>query len=334
MKMDKAAIVLLNYNGEALLKKFLAQLIAHSEGHPIYLIDNGSTDASLTWLEAHNSEVKPIALSRNLGYAGGYNEGLKQIEAEIYILLNTDVWVTQNWIAPMLEHFEQHPNTAIAQPHILDYSRQTYFEYAGAAGGYLDQFGFPYCRGRLMNALEEDRGQYDQETAVFWASGACFFVRKAVFESLGGFDPDFFAHQEEIDLCWRAHRKGYEVFALGTSKVYHLGGGTLKLSAQKVFLNHRNSLFMLLKNLPSEGLALLLFKRLLLDGLAGINYFICGKWSYTLAIVRAHIAFYKKRSAFQNKRHEFIPKHPYFKHKSIIKAYFFKGIRNFNQLNP
>lgn len=330
--MNKAAIVLLNYNGVQLLQTYLPQLIANHDGYPIYIIDNGSTDNSISWVKSHHPTIEYIILDKNYGFAGGYNLGLKKIKAEIFILLNTDVWVTKNWIAPVLEHFQSHPNTAIAQPHILDYKKKDSFEYAGAAGGFIDQYGYPYCRGRIFNVLEIDTGQYDQDIPVFWASGACFFIRKSVFDQLDGFDSDFFAHQEEIDLCWRAHQKGHAVFAIGLSKVFHLGGGTLKQSPKKVFLNHRNSLYMLLKNLPSKQLFKIVLIRLFFDGLAGIKYLLEGQWKNTFAILKAHGAFYKNRSHFLRKRPKNIPIHTYFIHKSILKQFFLGRINNFSQL--
>ena len=330
--MNAAAIVLLNYNGVELLQNYLPQLIKHQHGYPIYMIDNGSTDTSINWVNKHHPEIECISLDKNYGFAAGYNLGLKKIKAEILILLNTDVWVTNNWITPVLEHFQNHQKTAIAQPHLLDFKKKDYFEYAGAAGGFIDQYGYPYCRGRIFDVIEKDDGQYDQEAKIFWASGACFFIRKRVFDQLNGFDPDFFAHQEEIDLCWRARQKGYNVYAIGSSKVFHLGGGTLKPSPKKVFLNHRNSLYMLLKNLPSGQLFKVLFIRLLLDGLAGIKYFLEGQWKNTLAILKAHFAFYKNSKHFLNKRPKNIHNYHYFVHKTIVKQFFLWRIRNFNQL--
>lgn len=330
--MEAVAIVLLNYNGIGLLKRFVPQLVENSDQHPIYLIDNGSSDDSIDWVKNNYASIHCILLTENLGYAEGYNKGLKQIKASLYILLNTDVWVTKNWIAPMLDHFKSHPNTAIAQPHIVDYTNKTYFEYAGAAGGFIDQYGFPYCRGRIFKHLEKDNGQFNVKARVFWASGACFFVRRSVFEDLGGFDTTFFAHQEEIDLCWRAQRKGLAIYAIGDSKVYHLGGGTLRQSATKIYLNHRNSLYLLIKNLPSKQLFATLLVRILLDGLAGVFYFIQGKWSYAMAIIRAHLAFYKNSASFFRQRPKSIPKHNYFRVKSIVFEHYLRGIKNFDHL--
>jgi len=332
--MDKAAIVLLNFNGVALLQTYLPTLLKNSQDYPVYLIDNHSTDHSLEWINTHFSEVRCISLDRNYGYAGGYNRGLKEIDAEIYILVNTDVRVTPNWIPPVLTHFDSHPNTAIAQPHLLDDTRKEYFEYAGAAGGFIDQYGFPYCRGRIFNVLEKDNGQYDQDAQVFWASGACFFIRKSIFDQMDGFDDDFFAHQEEIDLCWRVHQKGYAVYAIGKSKVYHLGGGTLQPSPIKVFLNHRNSLYMLLKNLPSNKKLQTLFVRMLLDGVAGIYYLFRGQWKNTLAIIHAHATYYKNKQMFARKRQQKPLSDPYFSQKSIVFSFYLRRIKNFHQLKP
>ena len=263
----KFAIAILNWNGEKLLKQFLPSVVASSPQAVIYLIDNASNDGSLNYVEKTFPALQIIALNQNYGYAGGYNKGLVHVKEDVICLLNNDVLVKQGWLEPIINHFKNNPNSAIAQPHIMDFNHPHKFEYAGAAGGYIDRLGYPYCRGRIFNHLEDDRGQYDQNESVFWASGACFFVRKNIFEALGGFDEDFFAHMEEIDFCWRAKNQNMEVYALHESKVYHLGGGTLKPSPEKTYLNFRNSLLMLLKNLP-EKIYLRLMERMLWDGVA------------------------------------------------------------------
>ena len=229
----------------------------------------------------------------NFGFAQGYNEALQYIDAEIFALVNSDIEVTENWLKPIIETFENESETAIIQPKILDYKRKEYFEYAGAAGGFLDQYGYPYCRGRIFETLEKDNGQYDDNCDIFWASGACFFIRSSVFNQLKGFDADFFAHQEEIDLCWRAINQGYTIKYNSQSVVYHIGGATLQQgNPKKTFLNFRNSLLMLLKNLPQKRLIPVIFGRLVLDAVAGMQFLLQGKLKHLGAILKAHFSFY------------------------------------------
>jgi len=288
----KLAIVILNWNGEKLLETFLPSVVEHSKGHPIYIIDNGSTDASVPLLKTQFPTVQCIQLMRNFGYAGGYNEGLKHVNADVFCLLNSDIEVTKNWLKPIIETFESNPNIAIIQPKILDYHNKTKFEYAGAGGGFIDQLGYPYCRGRIFNAIEEDHGQYNDQKEVFWASGACFFVKAHVFETLGGFDSKFFAHMEEIDLCWRAQNSGQKIYYVGSSTVYHVGGASLDASnPKKTYLNFRNSLYTLVKNTYSSVIFVVL-SRLILDGIAGIRFLLKGQPKHMLAILKAHGVFY------------------------------------------
>ena len=331
--MKSLAVVLLNYNGIELLKKFLPKVLEYSLEAEVVVIDNNSTDKSVAWLKQNHPTIKCIELENNLGYAGGYNEGLKQVEAEVYCLLNTDVLVTPNWLPPLIEHFDTHPDTAILQPHILDYKKPTHFEYAGAAGGYLDANGVPFCRGRLFTSLEEDQGQYDLPTEIFWASGACFFIRSKQFWELKGFDADFFAHQEEIDLCWRMHNYGFKTMSIGSSKVKHIGGATLAPSPQKVFLNHRNSLCMLTKNLPRKVLYRRLFVRLCWDGFAGVYYFLRFNFLSTWAIIRAHVSFYKRFKSMMAKRTNKIQSAHYYHTNNILLTYFLHKKLNFRDLN-
>ena len=330
--MKSVAVVLLNYNGLHWLKQFLSTIVENSPEAEVVLIDNFSKDASVAWFTSQYPELQCIELKENLGYAGGYNAGLKQLENPYYALLNTDLRVPKNWLPPLLKEFETQKNTAILQPHILDHNKTSHFEYAGAAGGYLDRFGFPFCRGRILKSLETDQGQYDQSEEIFWASGACFLIRKEVFWKLGGFDAAFFAHQEEIDLCWRAFNLGYRVKAVGEVKVYHVGGGTLAPSPMKIYLNHRNSLYMLVKNLPKSELFHILFIRLLLDGLIGLAYLLKLKPSATWAIIRAHFSFYKALKTMREKRNKIAPKKNYFLIKSILFQYFFKRVLIFRDL--
>lgn len=333
MTQHTTAIIILNWNGKQLLEQFLPALLQHSAGAVIYIADNASTDNSIAFIREHYPSIKIIQNDQNYGFAQGYNEALKSVEEEYYVLLNSDIEVTPNWLTDPIALFETEPLTAIVQPKILDFKDKSYFEYAGAGGGYLDKYGIPYCRGRILNTLEKDTGQYNDTTEIFWASGACFFIRKSVYRELGGFDNDFFAHQEEIDLCWRAFNKGYKINYCGSATVYHVGGATLKTgSSQKTFLNFRNSLYMLVKNLPKHQLFPTLFMRLVQDGPIGILFLLQGKPSHLWAILRAHYYFYrnfmqnyKKRGTFQSEK--------YYTIKSIVYRYYFKNGKVFDNQN-
>lgn len=287
------AIVILNWNGKSWLEKFLPNVISHSAGSEIYVIDNASTDDSISFLKLNFPTVKIIINDKNYGFAGGYNEGLKQIDSEIYCLLNSDVEVTENWLQPISRLFKADKNIAAIQPKILDYNRRNYFEFAGAAGGLIDNLGFPYCRGRIFENIEKDLGQYNDETEIFWASGCCLFIRSKDFREQNGFDARFFAHQEEIDLCWRLKNAGKKIYYTGKSTVYHVGGGTLnKENPRKTFLNIRNNLSMLLKNLPFPALIWIIFLRFILDGFAGIYLAYKNGFSHFTAVITAHFSFY------------------------------------------
>ena len=326
----KIAVVILNWNGSKLLEQFLPSVVKYSPEAEIYVADNASTDDSIAFVKANFPKVKIVKNESNLGFAQGYNEALKHIEAEIFALVNSDVEVTENWLKPILETFKNEPEIAIIQPKILDFKRKEYFEYAGATGGFIDKYGYPYCRGRIFETLEKDNGQYDDNSEIFWASGACFFIRSSVFNQLNGFDDDFFAHQEEIDLCWRAFNKGHKIKYISQSVIYHVGGATLQQGNPiKTKLNFRNSLLMLLKNLPKKQLFPVIFIRLLLDGIAGIQFLFQGKFKHLLAILNAHFEFYslflanyKKRADFQSEK--------YYNKKSIVYLYFIKKIKVFN----
>lgn len=318
----KIAVVILNWNGVQLLEQFLPSIIQFSPEATIYVADNASTDTSVSFVKQHFPSVKIVKNKGNFGFAQGYNEALKHIDAEIYALVNSDIEVTQNWLEPILETFEKESETAIIQPKILDFKNKQYFEYAGAAGGFIDKYGYPYCRGRIFDTIEKDLGQYNDNREIFWASGACFFIRSAVYKELNGFDDAFFAHQEEIDLCWRAFNKGHKIKYNYKSVVYHVGGATLQQgNPRKTFLNFRNSLLMLTKNLPKESLYKVLFSRMILDGIAGIQFISKGKFSHFAAILKAHFSFYslfpdtyKKRTQFQTKK--------YYNQKSIVYTYY------------
>lgn len=289
----KTAITILNWNGKNWLEKFLPNVIENSANAEIFVIDNASTDDSVSFLKERFPRVHIVINDKNYGFAGGYNQGLKSIDSEIFCLLNSDVEVTENWIDPIISLFEKDPTIAAVQPKILDYNRKEYFEFAGAAGGFIDNLGFPYCRGRIFENIEKDLGQYNDEREIFWASGCCFFVRSQDFWSQNGFDARFFAHQEEIDLCWRFKNAGRKIFYTGKSTVYHVGGGTLnKQSPQKTFLNMRNNLSMLLKNMPVATLLWVIPVRLILDGVAGIYFGLQFGFPHFWAVLRAHGSWY------------------------------------------
>lgn len=326
------AIVILNWNGRSLLEQFLPSVIRHSQNAAIYVADNASTDDSVAFIKEHYPQITIIQNVINGGYAKGYNDALKQIDADVFCLLNSDVAVTEGWLQPIATTFKSHPKTAIIQPKILDYRDREKFEYAGAAGGFIDKFGYPYCRGRIFNTIEKDEGQYNDIYDIFWASGACLFVRRTVFEELNGFDESFFAHMEEIDLCWRAKNKGYAVTYVGASTIYHVGGATLKnTSPKKTYLNFRNSLFTLVKNAHGNVFFLVL-TRLLLDGIAGIKFALELKPQHTTAIIRSHFAFYKqiKTLLIQRKAQKKIKN--YYKIKSIVWSYFIIGKKSVKSL--
>ncbi|WP_264520987.1 glycosyltransferase family 2 protein [Flavobacterium sp. N1994] len=323
--MKKIAVVILNWNGAKLLEEFLPSVVRYSDEAKVYVIDNASTDDSITILKSQFPSVTIIKNDGNYGFAKGYNVGLEQVEEDYYALVNSDIEVTENWLTPILSIFDSESSVGIIQPKILDYKNKTYFEYAGAAGGFIDQYGYPYCRGRIFETIEKDAGQYDDEVDIFWASGACFFIRKEVYRNLNGFDSDFFAHQEEIDLCWRAFNLGYKAKYTFKSKVYHVGGATLNESnPKKTFLNFRNSLLMLTKNLPKNKLVPILFIRLVLDGLAGVQFIFKGKFIHCWAIIKAHFAFYSLINKTLKKR-KGKTLNNYYHFKSIVYRYFIKS---------
>ena len=329
MKEKKIAVVVLNWNGVELLKQFLPSIVQHSEQATIYLADNNSKDDSIQMVTEQFPSIKIIKNDANYGYANGYNMALKNVEEEYYALVNSDIEVTENWLDPILSIFDNKTEIAIIQPKILDFKNKSNFEYAGAAGGFIDQYGFPFCRGRVFATIENDNQQYDDEQEIFWASGACFFIRKEVYQKLNGFDGDFFAHQEEIDLCWRAFNLGYKVNYTYKSVVYHVGAATLNQSnPKKTFLNFRNSLVMLVKNLPKSKLISVIFIRLCLDGLAGIQFILKGKFKHCFAILKAHFHFYHLISKNLQKRNS-SQKENYYHTKSIVYSYFIRNIRMF-----
>jgi GT2 family glycosyltransferase len=328
----KVAVVILNWNGKQLLEQFLPSVVQYSKEATVYVADNASTDDSVAFVKDQFPEVSIVVNPTNTGYAGGYNDSLQHIEADVYALVNSDIEVTENWLQPIIKAFQNEPTTAIIQPKILDYKNKDYFEYAGAAGGFIDQYGYPFCRGRIFNTLEKDLGQYDTNQEIFWASGACFFIRSNVYKELKGFDTSFFAHQEEIDLCWRAINKGHTIKYLFESKVFHVGGATLQQgNPKKTELNFRNSLLMLTKNLPEKVLFRVLFIRMILDGIAGIKFLLEGQPKHLVAVLKAHFSFYQMFAINYNKRGTYQQTKYYFT-KSIVLSYFIKKIHFFNEL--
>ena len=328
----KLAIIILNWNGKKLLKQFLPSVIQHSKGADIYFADNASTDDSIAFIKSNYPTITVIQNKENAGYAKGYNDALKSVNADVFCLLNSDVEVTQNWLNPILNTFKEDTNTAVIQPKLLDYNKKDYFEYAGAAGGFIDKYGYPYCRGRIFNTVEKDLGQYNDSTEIFWASGACMFIKKDVFKELNGFDELYFAHMEEIDLCWRAKNLGYVIKYVGSSEIYHVGGATLKNSnPKKTFLNFRNSLFTLTKN--ANGFILgKIFVRLILDGIAAIKFLIEFKPKHTIAIIKAHFSYYFYLNQVLTQRKSIKNKIKYYSRTSIVCDYFVNRKTEYNSL--
>lgn len=336
-RLEELAIVILTWNGRNFLEDFLPDLVAYSPGARIVVADNASTDDTLFFLENRYPALEVIRNAENGGFAKGYNDALKLIKAKYYLLLNSDVLVTENWLDPLYRGIQEE-KTAAVQPKILAFHDRKHFEHAGAAGGFIDKNYYPFCRGRIFDTTEEDKGQYEGETEVFWTSGACMLIRADVYHEAGGFDGDFFAHMEEIDLCWRLKRLGYRFRVIPSSVVYHVGGGTLNYnSPNKVYLNFRNSLYMICKNYRGP-LFLKLVYRMILDGLAAMQFLFKGRFSYFWAVVRAHGTFYRNFSATLRKRKAFQPDPALFNPAgfysgSILWAFFFKGIRRFSDLN-
>ncbi|NMC39434.1 MAG: glycosyltransferase family 2 protein [Bacteroidales bacterium] len=303
--MVKTAVVILNWNGIVWLEKFLRKtvMLTADSNTIVYVADNGSSDGSVEWISANAPDVRIIRLGKNHGFAGGYNLALGQIDSKYYVLLNSDVEVTENWLHPMIGFLDNNPDVASCQPKIKSYHERDKFEYAGAAGGFMDKYGYTFCRGRIFSNVESDKGQYDDITDIFWSSGACMAVRAEYWEKCGGFDDDFFAHMEEVDLCWRFQKEGFRISYIPASEVYHVGGGVLPYdSGLKTYLNFRNNLFMLYKNLPDKEFRYTLFIRMLLDGVAA-TFFLCqGKFRNFWAVLKAHRAFYLSSGKLRIKR--------------------------------
>ncbi len=340
MQNVNVAVVILNFNGKKLLQKFLPAVIKHSLQATIYVADNASTDDSISFLKAEFPTVKLIELKKNHGFAKGYNQALKEVKADYFVLLNSDVEITSNWIEPIINLMETDKTIAASQPKILAYNAKDEFEYAGACGGFIDKYGYPFCRGRIFDTLEKDTAQYNQPLEVFWATGACMFVRANIFNDLKGFDDFYFAHMEEIDLCWRIKNQQHKIMVVPQSLVYHVGGGTLnKLSPQKTFLNFRNSLISLTKNNASGSLFFKIMTRLILDGVAGIKFFIEGNPLHTWAIIKAHFSFYGNFKSTLQLRKEiksaqnYKPSNNQIYQSSIVFDYYIKKKKFFSDLN-
>lgn len=337
--MDKVAVVILNWNGADMLRRFLPGVVSGSQPEgTVYVADNGSTDASRELLATAFPEVRTIELETNYGFAEGYNRALRQVEAEYYVLLNSDVEVETGWLSPLVAYMDAHPSVAACQPKLLDFARPERFEYAGAAGGFMDAYGYPYCRGRLMATVEEDQGQYDEPCSLFWATGAALMVRRQVYWAVGGLDARFFAHMEEIDFCWRLRSRGHDIVCVPQSAVRHVGGGTLpKENPRKTFLNFRNNLLMLYKNLPDDDLRRVMRVRALLDALASLSFLLKGEWRSCRAVWQARSAFRTMRPDFEADREangkarcrECIPEQS---RGCILYAYYVRGIRRFSDL--
>lgn len=330
------AVVILNWNGIKWIQKFLPTIIEKSNEANIYIADNASNDESVDFVNNNYPSVKIIQNSSNEGYAKGYNDALKKLDEKYYILINSDIEVTDNWINPIINLMEQDTSIAACQPKILDYTNRDNFEYAGASGGYIDNLGYPYCRGRIFSDLEKDVNQYDDIKEVFWASGACLFIRAESFKDINGFDNDFFAHQEEIDLCWRLKNNGFKVMVNPKSTVFHVGGGTLKSASPfKTYLNFRNNLFMLFKNLPFLKLLVTLLLRLPLDGIAALTFIKKENGIlHVLSVLRAHLVFYVSipllfiKRVRINQKDNLVGKSKF----SILYKYYIMGIKKFSEL--
>lgn len=338
----KIAIVILNWNGKTHLQKYLPFVVRYSVGENVELVvaDNGSSDDSLAFLQSTYPQIRIIELDKNYGFAGGYNKALGMVEADLYCLLNSDVRVSRNWLKPVIQTFVRNEDIAAVQPKILSDRDWSRFEHAGAAGGFIDRYAYPFCRGRIMNAIEYDKGQYNQPVDIFWASGACLFIRASVFHQQGGFDADFFAHMEEIDLCWRIKNQGLRVVYQPLSKVYHYGGATLEYNnPYKLFLNFRNSLWTLYKNYNGPVLKWMMIKRMLIDTTAIFKFLITFNISSALAVVKAHVAYYRSKNELRQKRSELqklVVKtdHVEIFKKSIVIQFFLKSRKTYNDLKP
>jgi GT2 family glycosyltransferase len=339
--MISVAVVILNFNGEKLLPQFLPSVIKHSQSANIFVVDNGSTDNSRSVLKTLFPQVKVISFEKNLGFSGGYNQALSQVNEDVVVLLNSDVEVTAGWLSSPVSLLSGNPTIVAVQPKILSFENKTHFEYAGAGGGFIDTLGYPFCRGRIFETIEKDDGQYNDQVPVFWASGACLFIKRKTYLAVGGLDEDFFAHMEEIDLCWRLHRAGHSIYYDGNSQVFHLGGGTLSSgNPRKTFLNFRNGLTLLAKNLPLNELIFKMPLRMVLDWAAAFNFLIHGQGRSFLAVLKAHFHFFlgipkdvSKRVKWSQLGYRTSP--DLILNKWIAVDYFLRGKRHFSEIkNP
>lgn len=336
--MKKVAVVILNYNGRTFLERFLPNVMENTNDAvaDIVVADNASTDDSVAFMKEHYPNIRLIVNDFNGGFATGYNLALRQIEAEYYVLLNSDIEVTPHWIEPVVRLMDSDPGIAACQPKIRSYYERTKFEYAGAAGGFIDHYGYPFCRGRLFQHVEEDCGQYDDVKEVFWASGACMFVRSDLYLRHGGLDDSFFAHMEEIDFCWRMKNQGFKIYCCPQSVVYHIGGGTLpKSSSRKTFLNFRNNLSLLYKNLPDGRVFWVLAYRILLDWVAAFKFLAAGGLKDFWAVIRAHFAFYGRMASLRQVRRQ-IPHAQVSQmyQRNIVFENFLRGKKYYTELDP
>lgn len=340
--MNSVAVVILNWNGIGFLRKFLGNVVRYSSmpGCTVWVADNGSDDGSAEWAEKEFPGVRVMKFSENLGYAGGYARALSSIEACYFVLLNSDVEVTEGWLERLIEPMEKENAIAACQPKILSYGDRTRFEYAGAAGGYIDKYGYPFCRGRILGMTETDTGQYDTPAVIFWASGACLAIRASAYREAGGLEPSFFAHMEEIDLCWRLNRLGHRVMVIPSSVIYHVGGGTLSYETPgKTYLNFRNNLYMLYRNLPRERFRRTLFLRKCLDGAAALIYLLSGRFRHFAAVMKAHRDYYRAVPELRRARtgiserglsEDVVP--GIILNKSIVVMFYLRRIRRFTDI--
>ena len=339
--MKLVSIVILNWNGRNFLEQFLPSLIKYTLNPEaeIVVADNGSTDDSMAFMEKEFPSIRTLKLDKNHGFSGGYNRALEQIESTYYLLLNSDIEVSEGWLAPLVKVMEENERVAACTPKILNYHLKTHFEYAGAAGGFIDRFGYPFCRGRIFDAMEEDIGQYDESTEIFWGTGACLMVRSDLWKEVGGLDDQFFAHMEEIDLCWRLKRMGHVILSVPSSRVYHVGGGTLERgNPMKTFLNFRNNLLLLHKNLPSKRRFITIFVRMVFDGISAFRFLMQGAFKDFWAVWRAHRAFLGMKKSYKgtNKLNKTAKNNVIVSGiypGSIVVDFFLKGNNSFEQLD-
>lgn len=336
--MSRTAVVILNYNGEKLLRQFLPSVLQHSRAATVIVADNGSTDGSIPLLERDFPQVGLIRLDRNYGFCGGYNRALKQVDADYYVLLNSDIEVTAQWLEPMINLLDNNPAIAAVQPKVLSYHQKDTFEYAGAAGGFMDALGYPFCRGRIFSTVEKDNGQYNDQREIFWATGACLMIRSEAYHTFGGLDEDFFAHMEEIDLCWKLHRTARKVYYCGQSTVYHVGAGTLGYeSPRKTYLNFRNGLSLIYKHLDTGELLYKLPLRVMLDWVAALTFLLKGQTGNFAAVFRAHLHFLQRSGSNGRKRKTIRSAYPSYSRStlypgSILFAYYIQARKIFGSI--